>query len=158
MCPFEFWIFFENDLVPRKKILLASQKNIGLHTSTLEYASTANISITPPSHNHGLAMFTCITPFWNLRPPPVYSSHSKRSFWRSDFLLKYHQNPWVLKRWSMKKRLQESLQIKGEVNILRGLKHFNFKNIDFPFSLATYMTWVVPFFLPMSSTYLSSRG
>jgi hypothetical protein len=27
-----------------------------------------------------------------------------------------------------KKMLQESLQIKGEVNILRGEKHFNFKN------------------------------
>jgi hypothetical protein len=34
----------------------------------------------------------------------------------------------VLKRWSIKKKLQESLQIKGEVNILRGEKHFNFKN------------------------------
>jgi hypothetical protein len=27
-----------------------------------------------------------------------------------------------------KKRLQESPQIKGEVNILRGEKHFNFKD------------------------------
>jgi hypothetical protein len=27
-----------------------------------------------------------------------------------------------------KRKLQESLQIKGEVNILRGEKHFNFKN------------------------------
>jgi hypothetical protein len=27
-----------------------------------------------------------------------------------------------------KEKLQESLQIKGEVNILRGEKHFNFKN------------------------------
>jgi hypothetical protein len=26
------------------------------------------------------------------------------------------------------KKLQESLQIKGKVNILRGEKHFNFKN------------------------------
>jgi hypothetical protein len=26
------------------------------------------------------------------------------------------------------KKLQESLQIKGEVNILRGEEHFNFKN------------------------------
>jgi hypothetical protein len=26
------------------------------------------------------------------------------------------------------KKLQESLQIKGEANILRGEKHFNFKN------------------------------
>jgi hypothetical protein len=28
----------------------------------------------------------------------------------------------------LEKKLQESLQIKGEVNILRGVKHFNFKN------------------------------
>jgi hypothetical protein len=27
-----------------------------------------------------------------------------------------------------KEKLQESIQIKGEVNILRGEKHFNFKN------------------------------
>jgi hypothetical protein len=26
------------------------------------------------------------------------------------------------------RKLQESIQIKGEVNILRGGKHFNFKN------------------------------
>jgi hypothetical protein len=52
------------------------------------------------------------------------------------FLLYYHQNAQVLKRWSIEKKrkrgrksikkrkkerkLQESLQIKGEVNILRG--------------------------------------
>jgi hypothetical protein len=27
-----------------------------------------------------------------------------------------------------KEKLQDSIQIKGEVNILRGEKHFNFKN------------------------------
>jgi hypothetical protein len=32
-----------------KKILLASPKNIGMHTSTLEYVSTANISTTRTS-------------------------------------------------------------------------------------------------------------
>jgi hypothetical protein len=32
----------------------------------------------------------------------------------------------VLKK--RERKLQESLQIKGEVNILRGEKHFNFKN------------------------------
>jgi hypothetical protein len=51
------------------------------------------------------------------------SCHLKRGFWRSDFLLKYHQNPQVLKTWSIEKRaekeeekekLQESLQIKGK--------------------------------------------
>jgi hypothetical protein len=56
-------------------------------------------------------------------PPPLYWSHLKRSFSRSDFILKYHQNPWILKRRSKKKekrdeekgKLQESLQIKGKL-------------------------------------------
>jgi hypothetical protein len=70
------------------------------------------------------------------------SCHLKRGFGRSDFLLKYHQNPQVLKRWSIEKKekkkkkkkkekeqkkLQVSAQIKGELNILRGEKDFNFK-------------------------------
>jgi hypothetical protein len=66
------------------------------------------------------------------------------------FLLKYHQNPQVLKRRSIKKRerkIIEKMKEKrkaprvssniGEVNILRGEKHFNFKNILYdviPFS------------------------
>jgi hypothetical protein len=33
------------------------------------------------------------------------------------------------KREREREKLQESLQIKGEVNILRGGKHFNFKNL-----------------------------
>jgi hypothetical protein len=57
----------------------------------------------PHLHNHGLAMLAYITPFQNMCPLPVYWSHWKRSFWRSDFLLKYHQNPWVLKRQCKKK-------------------------------------------------------
>jgi hypothetical protein len=32
------------------------------------------------------------------------------------------------KKIRKKEKLQESLQIKGEVNISRGEKHFNFKN------------------------------
>jgi hypothetical protein len=39
-----------------------------------------------------------------------------------------------------RKKLQESLQIKGEVNILRGGKHFNFEN---PF-------YMIPFSHPPS--------
>jgi hypothetical protein len=39
-----------------------------------------------------------------------------------------------------REKLQESLQIKGEVNILRGGKHFNFKN---PF-------YMIPFSPPPS--------
>jgi hypothetical protein len=59
----------------------------------------------------------------------------------SSFIIKI---PKTTKRWSIEKRereresiekikekekLQESLQIKGEVNILSGEKHFNFKII-----------------------------
>jgi hypothetical protein len=33
-----------------------------------------------------------------------------------------------IKKEKEKEKIQESLQIKGEVNILRGEKHFNFKN------------------------------
>jgi hypothetical protein len=59
----------------------------------------------------------------------------KRGLRRSDFLLKYHQNTQVLKRQSIekrknkkKKKLQESPQVKGQVQILRGEKYFNFKD------------------------------
>jgi hypothetical protein len=133
----------------------------------------------PHLHNHGLAMLVCIIPLWNMRPLPVPWSHLKRSFWRSNFLLKYHQNPQVVKRRSKKRgRERKPPRVssnKGEVNILRGERHFNFK-ISFSmwshflplhhtiskklskiiekvfltlfgpsFSLAIYMTWVVPF-------------
>ncbi len=142
-------------------------------------------------HDYGLAILAWITPFRNMRPPPIFTPnqsipfHLKRSFWRSDFLLKYHQNPQVLKRWSIEKkkkmekrgRKRKAPRVssnKGEVNILRGEKHFNFKNpiqcdhifllhhtiskalfkiieknfltlFGPSFSLAIYMTWVVPF-------------
>jgi hypothetical protein len=73
------------------------------------------------------------------------SCHLKRSFCRRDFLLKYHQNPQVLKRRSRKKSVEKREKRKkrkigrkrkaprvssnkGELNILRGEKHFNFKN------------------------------
>jgi hypothetical protein len=76
----------------------------------------------------------------------------KRSYWRSEFSPLISSEPQVLKRRSIEKterkrgiksiekgrkrerKLQESLQIKGEVNILRGEKHFNFKNSMIPFS------------------------
>jgi hypothetical protein len=75
----------------------------------------------PHLHNHGLAMLACITPLQNMRPPPVSWSNLKRSFWRSDFLLKYYQNPKSSrdgakeKREEEKEKLQESLQIKGKL-------------------------------------------
>jgi hypothetical protein len=48
--------------------------------------------------------------------------------------LKYHQNPQVLKRRSKKKQRERKIKApkissnKGEVNILRRERHFNFKN------------------------------
>jgi hypothetical protein len=69
------------------------------------------------------------------------SSHLKRSFWRSDFLLKYHQNPESsrdgAKKKERKKKAPRVSSNKGEVNILSGEKQFNFKNpfwCDFIFS------------------------
>jgi hypothetical protein len=63
------------------------------------------------------------------------SCHLKRGFQRSYFLLKYHQNPessrdgaYKNEKRRKRKKFQESPQIKGEVNILRGEKHFNFKD------------------------------
>jgi hypothetical protein len=42
-------------------------------------------------HDHGLAILVCITPFRNMRPPPIFTLnqsipfHLKRRFSRSDF-------------------------------------------------------------------------
>jgi hypothetical protein len=98
-------------------------------------------------------ILACITPFYNMRPPLIYSrlphfhNHglaisSENKFLKSVFLLVYHQNPpspqrdgalkkregkSIEKKDQGKEKLQESLQIKREVNILRGEKHFNFK-------------------------------
>jgi hypothetical protein len=116
----------------------------------------------------------------------------KKVFEEVIFLLKYHQNPQVFKRWSIekrekywkkrkkekeRKRKRKALRVssnKGEVNILRGEKTLQLHNSFFyvifspiisisktlskiiekvfltlfgpSFSLAIYMTWVVPFF------------
>jgi hypothetical protein len=96
MCPFEFWNFFENDL-------LASPKNFGVHTSTPEYASTASIS-------------TVIT-------MPFHVMSFEKKFLKKWFSPQISSKPPVLKRQSKKGRkrkktekekLQESLQIKGK--------------------------------------------
>jgi hypothetical protein len=90
-----------------------------MHNSIPEYVSTASIS-------------TIMTLSFHVKP------FENKVFEEVIFLLKYHQNPQVLKKQSIekkkkvkikeKKKLQESPQIKGEVNILRGEKHFNFKD------------------------------
>jgi hypothetical protein len=128
----------------------------------------------PYLHNHGLAMLACITLFWNMRPPSVCWSHLKRSFWRSDFFLKYHQNPQVLKRRSMKKAPRVSSNKRGSQYFERRktlqlqklflmwfhllpLHHTILKTLSkiiekifltlfgLSLSLAIYITWVVPF-------------
>jgi hypothetical protein len=110
--------------------LLASPKKFGVHNSTLEYVSTANISTTPHLHNHGLAMLACITPLRIIRPPLIYQIYLKRSFWISDFLLKYHQNPKSLRDGAKNGRERKVPRVssnKGKINILRWDRHFNFK-------------------------------
>jgi hypothetical protein len=78
----------------------------------------------PHLHNHGLAMLARITPFWNMCPPLVYSSHLKRSFEEVIFssnIIKtpspqeMEQKKKKKKRGEEKKKLQESLQIKGKL-------------------------------------------
>jgi hypothetical protein len=45
----------------------------------------------PHLHDLGLAILACITPFWNMHPPLIFTLnqsipfHLKRSFWWSDF-------------------------------------------------------------------------
>jgi hypothetical protein len=63
------------------------------------------------------------------------SCHLKRGFQRSDFLLKYHQKPKVLRRRNIEKKrkrkekkLQEFPQIKRGSQYLERRKHFNFKD------------------------------
>jgi hypothetical protein len=101
-----------------------------MHNSIPEYASTASIS-------------TVMTMPFDVKP------FEKKVFKEVIFLLKYHQNPQVLKRQSIEKK-RKSIEKrknekrkkrgrkrkvprvssnKGEVNILRGEKHFNFKNL-----------------------------
>jgi hypothetical protein len=105
-----------------------------MHNSIPEYVSTTSISTAMNTPFH-------VKPF------------EKKVFEEVVFLLKYYQNPQVLKRWSVEKREREKILIKekrerknkrkrerktkasrvssnnkGEVNILRGEKHFNLKN------------------------------
>jgi hypothetical protein len=137
-----FWRFFENDL---------RIKNISVHTSTPEYVSTADTSTTLASpwlwfshiglHNSTPEYSSTI----DIHTQPVHSISFEKKFLKKWFLSsKYHQNPQVLKRRSIEKRerereeekvlkkgrekLQKSLQIKGEVNILEGGKYFNHEN------------------------------
>jgi hypothetical protein len=56
----------------------------------------------------------------------------KRSFSRNDFLLKYHQNPSRNRAKKKKRKRKKAPRVssnKGEVNILRWEKHFDFKNL-----------------------------
>jgi hypothetical protein len=48
-----------------------------------------------------------------------------------------------------REKLQESLQIKGEINILRGGKHFNIEN---PFYMILFSSpFIIPFGKPLSN-------
>jgi hypothetical protein len=84
-----------------------------------------------------------------MRPPPVYWSLLKRSFWRSDFLLKYHQNPardGAKKKRGIERKAPRVSSNKEEVNILRGEKYFSFKN---PFRCdSIFSPSIIPFQKP----------
>jgi hypothetical protein len=85
-----------------------------MHNSILEYVSTTSISIvmTMPFH---------VMPFEKRFLKKWFSSQISSKKTPSP------QEKENRKKEKRKKKLQESPQIKGEVNILRGEKHFNFK-------------------------------
>jgi hypothetical protein len=78
----------------------------------------------PHLHDHGLAILACITPFRNMRPPPISTLnqstpfHLKRSCWRSVFSPLISSKPQVLKTRSIEKREKKEeekvLKIKKE--------------------------------------------
>jgi hypothetical protein len=80
-----------------------------VHNSIPEYASTA--SILKPFKKNLRKRFS---PQISSKPPGPQETEHKRERERE--------------REKEKRKLQWSRQIKGEVNILRGEKHFNFKN------------------------------
>jgi hypothetical protein len=91
-----------------------------MHNSIPEYASTT--SILKPFGKKFLKK--CFSPQISSKlPSPQETEHEKK-----------------------RKKLQESVQIKGEVNILRGEKHFSFKN---PFLCdSIFFPSIIPFKKP----------
>jgi hypothetical protein len=87
---------------------------------------------------------------------PFHVMPFEKRFLKNWFSPQISSNPQVLKRWSIEKRekriqrkkkkekkLQESPQRKREVNILRGEKHFNFK--DHFLCDSNFSTCIIPF-------------
>jgi hypothetical protein len=108
-----------------------------MHNSILEYASTASISIvmTMPFHvmpfeKRFLKKWFC--PQISSKPPsPQETEHRKKE---------------EKEEKGKEKKLQEYPQIKGEVNILRGEKHFMFKE---PFWCdSIFSSSIIPFQKP----------
>jgi hypothetical protein len=74
----------------------------------------------PHLYNHGLAILACITPFRNMRPPPVYpqswpchymSSHLKRKFLNKwIFSSNIIKTPDILKRWGIDKKREKNIE------------------------------------------------
>jgi hypothetical protein len=91
------------------------------------------------------------------------SCQLKRGFWRTDFLLKYHQNPQVLRRWSIekekrrrkrkkkkeKKALRVSSNKRGSQYFERS-KNFNFKDLFLCDSI--FSPSIIPFQKPFSKS------
>ena len=59
-------------------MLLASAKNIDVHNSIMEYASTVNNSTTPPFHIHSVAIS------WEIKFEKVFSSNIFKNSWASS--------------------------------------------------------------------------
>jgi hypothetical protein len=116
--------------------LLASPINTGVHTSTLEYASTTNIFTTLPSSS---SWFRHVgvhnsTPEYASTASilkPVEKKFLKKRFSPKISSKALSPQETELKKERKRKRKGKALKLslnKGEVNILRGERHFVFKN------------------------------
>jgi hypothetical protein len=84
---------------------------------------------------------------------PFHVMPFEKRFLKKWFSPEISSKTQVLKKWSIEnkekkeKKLQESPQIKGEVNILRGEKHFNLKNHLWYHSI--FSPTIIPFQKPL---------
>jgi hypothetical protein len=82
----------------------------------------------PHLHNHGLAILACITPLWNMHP--ILKLFEKK-FLKKWFSPQISSNPLSPQETELKKGRKKAPKLswnKGEVNILRGERLFNFKS------------------------------
>jgi hypothetical protein len=180
MCTFEFWIFFKNDLLP-KKICWPHPKILACITPLQNMSPPPIYPWLPHLHNHGLATLACITPVRGMRPPPIYWSHLQKKFlknWFSPQISSKPQSPQEAEHEkkegkrkasiiSSNKRGSQYFERRKTLKLQKfflmwfhflPLQHIISKTLSKviekifltffgpSFSMAIYMTWVVPIF------------